>query len=64
MLGRYKSCFPRKRSIASLVNTTLKSATLGSGSFQLKDQTQTAVLSGKVSMLLAPFVDYSRMIFR
>ena len=49
---------------ASLVNTTLKSATLGSGSFQLKDQTQTAVLSGKVSMLLAPYVDYSRMIFR
>lgn len=49
---------------AGLVNTTLKKARLGSGSFELKDQTQTAVLSGKVSMLLAPYVDYSRIIFR
>jgi hypothetical protein len=49
---------------AGLVNNTLKKATLGSGSFELQDQTTTAVLSGKVSMLLAPFVDYSRVVFR
>jgi hypothetical protein len=49
---------------AGLVNNTLKKATLGAGSFELKDQTSTAVLSGKVSMLLAPFVDYSRVVFR
>lgn len=49
---------------AGLVNTTLKKATLGGGSFELKDQTSTAVLSGKVSLLLAPYVDYSKTIFR
>jgi hypothetical protein len=49
---------------AGLVNNTLKKATLGAGSFELKDQTTTAVLSGKVSMLLAAFVDYSRVVFR
>lgn len=49
---------------AGLVNNTLKKATLGAGSFELQDQTTTAVLSGKVSMLLAPYVDYSRVIFR
>jgi hypothetical protein len=49
---------------AGLVNTTLKKATLGAGSFELKDQSSTAVLSGKVSMLLARYVDYSRTIFR
>ena len=49
---------------AGLVNTTLKKATLGNGSFELKDQSSTAVLSGKVSMLLARYVDYSRVIFR
>lgn len=49
---------------AGLVNNTLKKATLGSGSFELKEQSTTAVLSGKVSLLLAPYVDYSRVIFR
>lgn len=49
---------------AGLVNNTLKKATLGAGSFELKDQTQTASLSGKVSMLLAPYVDHSKMIRR
>jgi hypothetical protein len=49
---------------AGLVNNTLKKATLGAGSFELKDQRTTEVLSGKVSMLLAPFVDYSRVVFR
>ena len=49
---------------AGLVNSTLKKATLGAGSFELKNQTQTAVLSGKVSMLLGPYVDHSKMISR
>ena len=47
-----------------LVNTTLKKATLGSGSFELQDQTSAAALSGKVQMLLAPFIDYSKVILR
>jgi len=49
---------------AGLVNNTLKKATLGAGSFELKSETQTAALSGKVSLLLAPYVDFSKMIFR
>jgi hypothetical protein len=49
---------------AGLVNNTLKKATLGTGSFELKDQSKAAVLSGKVSMLLAPYVDHSKVIFR
>ena len=49
---------------AGLVNTTLKKAQLGSGSFELKDEHKTAVFSAKVSILLAPYVDYSKMIFR
>jgi hypothetical protein len=49
---------------AGLVNNTLKKATLGAGSFEVQSQTSTAVLSGKVSMLLAPYVDYSRVVFR
>ena len=47
-----------------LVNTTLKKATLGSGSFELQSQSSTAVLSGKVSLLLAPYVDFSKTMFR
>lgn len=49
---------------AGLVNNTLKKAMLGAGSFELKSDTQTASLSGKVSMLLAPYVDHSKMIRR
>lgn len=49
---------------AGLVNNTLKKATLGAGSFELKNNTQTASLSGKVSMLLAPYVDHSKAIRR
>jgi hypothetical protein len=49
---------------AGLVNTTVKKATLGNGSFELQDQSSTAVLSGKVSMLLAGYTDYSKTIFR
>ena len=47
-----------------LVNTTLKKATLGGGSFELQSQSSTAVLSGKVSLLLAPYVDFSKTMFR
>jgi hypothetical protein len=47
-----------------MVNTTLKKATLGGGSFELQDQSSTAVLSGKVSMLLGPYVDFSKTMFR
>lgn len=49
---------------AGLVNNTLKKATLGQGSFELRNENQTASLSAKVSLLLAPFVDYGRVIFR
>ena len=49
---------------AGLVNNTLKKATLGTGSFELKDEKKTVSLSGKVSLLLAPYVDHSKMIFR
>ena len=49
---------------AGLVNNTLKKATLGTGSFELKDERKTVSLSGKVSLLLAPYVDHSKMIFR
>ena len=49
---------------AGLVNSTLKKATLGNGSFEVQSQTSTAVLSGKVSLLLAPFVDFSKTILR
>ena len=49
---------------AGLVNNTLKKAQLGAGSFELKQQTQAATLSGKVSLLLAPYVDFSKMILR
>ena len=49
---------------AGLVNNTLKSAKLGAGSFELKTDTQTVIFSGKVSLLLSPYVDYSRLIFR
>lgn len=49
---------------AGLVNSTLKKATLGNGSFEVQSQSSTAVLSGKVSLLLAPYVDFSRTILR
>lgn len=49
---------------AGLVNSTLKKATLGNGSFEVQSQTSTAVLSGKVSLLLAPYVDFSKTILR
>ena len=49
---------------AGLVNNTLKKATLGAGSFELKDQTKSATLSAKVGVLLAPYVDFSKLILR
>jgi hypothetical protein len=49
---------------AGLVNSTLKKATLGAGSFEIKDQASAAVLSNKVRLLLAPYVDFSKTILR
>jgi len=49
---------------AGLVNNSLKKATLGSSSVELKDSTATTQMSSKVQLLLAPYVDYSRVIFR
>jgi hypothetical protein len=49
---------------AGLVNSTLKKATLGNGSFEVQSQTSTATLSGKVSLLLATYVDFSKTILR
>jgi hypothetical protein len=49
---------------AGLVNNSLKKATLGSSSIELKESTATTQMSSKVQLLLAPYVDYSRVIFR
>ncbi|HEX4794947.1 MAG TPA: hypothetical protein VH370_14195 [Humisphaera sp.] len=49
---------------AGLVNNSLKKATLGASSVELKDSTSTPQLSAKVRLLLAPYVDYARVIFR
>jgi hypothetical protein len=49
---------------ASLVNSTLKKATLGSASFELKSASSAVQLSGKVEALIASFIDHSRMISR
>ena len=49
---------------AGLVNNTLKKATLGSSSVTLKDSSAVAHMSPKVQLLLAPYVDYAKGIFR
>lgn len=49
---------------ASLVNSTLKKATLGSSSFELKSASSAVQLSGKVEALIASYIDHSRMISR
>ena len=49
---------------AGLVNNTLKKATLGSSSVELKDTTGAAQMSPKVQLLLAPYTDYAKVIFR
>lgn len=49
---------------AGLVNSTLRKATLGGSSIEVQSQSITASLSGKVKLLIAPYVDYSKVMFR
>jgi hypothetical protein len=49
---------------AGLVNNTLKKATLGASSVELKDQSTTPQMSAKVSLLIQPYVDYAKRIGR
>jgi len=49
---------------AGLVNNTLKKATLGASTVELKDTTATSQMSSKVQLLLAPYVDHARVIYR
>ena len=49
---------------AGLVNNSLKKATLGPSSVELKDSSSSRQLSAKVRLLLGPYVDYARVIFR
>ncbi|HET6251044.1 MAG TPA: hypothetical protein VFE47_25375 [Tepidisphaeraceae bacterium] len=49
---------------AALVNNTLQKATLGSSSITLKDTSTAPQMSPKVQLLLAPYTDYSKVIFR
>lgn len=49
---------------ASLVNNTLKKATLGASSVELKSETASSQMSGKVQALIAPYIDHSKMIGR
>ena len=49
---------------AGLVNNTLKKATLGPSSVELKTSAATATFSPKVRLLLAPYRDYAKTIFR
>ncbi len=49
---------------AGLVNNTLKKATLGSSTVEMKDQTSAPTMSAKVQLLLAPYVDHSKRISR
>jgi hypothetical protein len=49
---------------ASLVNSTLKKATLGASSVELKSETASSQMSGKVRALIAPYIDHSKMICR
>jgi hypothetical protein len=49
---------------AGLVNNTLKKATLGSSSVELKNTSASAQVSPKVQLLLAPYVDFAKVIFR
>jgi hypothetical protein len=47
---------------ASLVNNTLQKATLGASSIELKSDSSTSQVSGKVQALTAPYIDHSKMI--
>ncbi len=49
---------------AGLVNNTLKKATLGPSSVELKSTTSAAQMSPKVMLLLAPYRDYAKTILR
>ena len=49
---------------AGLVNNTLKKATLGPSSVELKSSAGASLLSPKVRLLLAPYVDYAKLMFR
>jgi hypothetical protein len=49
---------------ASLVNSTLKKATLGASSVELKSETASSQMSGKVQALIGPYIDHSKMICR
>ncbi|MDB5356540.1 MAG: hypothetical protein JWN24_2993 [Phycisphaerales bacterium] len=49
---------------AGLVNNTLKKATLGASSVELKSSTVATQLSPKVQLLLSPYRDYAKSIFR
>ena len=49
---------------AGLVNNTLKKATLGASTVELKDQTSAGNMRAKVQLLLAPYVDYSKKLSR
>ncbi|MDB5353601.1 MAG: hypothetical protein JWN24_54 [Phycisphaerales bacterium] len=49
---------------AGLVNNTLKKATLGASSVELKSSTAATQLSPKVQLLLSPYRDYAKTIFR
>ena len=49
---------------AGLVNNTLKKATLGPSSVELKDSSAAVQMSPKAQLLLAPYMDYAKVIFR
>jgi len=49
---------------AALVNNTLQKSTLGASSVTLKDTSTAPQLSPKVQLLLAPYRDYAKAIFR
>ena len=49
---------------AALVNNTLQKSTLGASSVTLKNTSTAPQLSPKVQLLLAPYTDYAKVIFR
>lgn len=49
---------------AGLVNNTLKKATLGASTVEMKDTSTSPQMSAKVQLLLAPYVDHAKMIAR
>jgi len=49
---------------AGLINSTLKKTTLGASSVELNVTNSAAQMSAKVQLLLAPYRDYAKLIFR